>query len=371
MKVIREVGTSDATWARDVSNAMAEILDGTDPVGLAAVEHNADMSTAHTVLNALPKHIGGIFDISAENLLGLVGRETFRAYFHPRRIATSHTEIERDIPEEASAPARAFRKSMGYRDMVGMLAYPDPGAAIVLCAVRRDVVKLDLTERQFMTRVALHLQAAYRLRRRPDTVVAEIAPEGRVLHREVDAPTNQTLSAHVAQVERAQSRDGGMELWPALVDGRYSLVERGMGRSKRYLVIENAPEAQPMRALTSRQAEVVAQAARGLSAKMVGYAMGLSSSAVAGHLLEAAAKVGVASRLELVRVAAMLSRDPRAGFADTALTAAERDVLELLQLGLSNEEIAKMRSRSVRTIANQVASLLRKTGRPSRRGLFG
>ncbi|MFO0741147.1 MAG: helix-turn-helix transcriptional regulator [Labilithrix sp.] len=48
------------------------------------------------------------------------------------------------------------------------------------------------------------------------------------------------------------------------------------------------------------------------------------------------------------------------------LTAAEREVLGLLREGLSNEEIAQMRSRSARTVANQVAALLRKTGTRSR-----
>jgi DNA-binding NarL/FixJ family response regulator len=73
--------------------------------------------------------------------------------------------------------------------------------------------------------------------------------------------------------------------------------------------------------------------------------------------------------MELVRLAAMLTRDPRARFTEIALTDAERDVLDLLQNGLSNEQIASMRSRSVRTIANQVASLLRKTKSGSRREL--
>ena len=48
------------------------------------------------------------------------------------------------------------------------------------------------------------------------------------------------------------------------------------------------------------------------------------------------------------------------------LTAAERDVLARVARGESNAAIAKARKTSVRTIANQVASLLRKTGAASR-----
>jgi DNA-binding NarL/FixJ family response regulator len=73
--------------------------------------------------------------------------------------------------------------------------------------------------------------------------------------------------------------------------------------------------------------------------------------------------------MDLVRLGAMLAHDPRARFDHIALTPSKEHVLELVGRGLSNAEIAKLRSRSARTIANQVASLLRKTRLPSRRAL--
>ncbi len=48
------------------------------------------------------------------------------------------------------------------------------------------------------------------------------------------------------------------------------------------------------------------------------------------------------------------------------LSTAEADVLARLARGQSNAEIAKARKTSARTVANQVASLLRKTGAASR-----
>ena len=48
------------------------------------------------------------------------------------------------------------------------------------------------------------------------------------------------------------------------------------------------------------------------------------------------------------------------------LTAAERAVLARVVRGETNQAIARARKTSVRTIANQVASLLRKTGAASR-----
>lgn len=48
------------------------------------------------------------------------------------------------------------------------------------------------------------------------------------------------------------------------------------------------------------------------------------------------------------------------------LTDAEISVLMLILAGLSNEEIARARGRSLRTVANQVASILEKSGAASR-----
>jgi DNA-binding NarL/FixJ family response regulator len=99
------------------------------------------------------------------------------------------------------------------------------------------------------------------------------------------------------------------------------------------------------------------------------YALGLSPARVSQALALASAKVGTATNLELVRLGALLTRDPRLEAPAARLTSSEREVLDLLQQGLSNEAIAKMRARSVRTIAIQVAALLRKTGTSSRREL--
>ena len=52
-----------------------------------------------------------------------------------------------------------------------------------------------------------------------------------------------------------------------------------------------------------------------------------------------------------------------------ALSAAERAVVDLAARGWSNAQIARARDVSERTVANQVAAALRKTGAGSRRAL--
>jgi DNA-binding CsgD family transcriptional regulator len=50
-------------------------------------------------------------------------------------------------------------------------------------------------------------------------------------------------------------------------------------------------------------------------------------------------------------------------------TAAEREVLALIARGMSNAGVARARGTAQRTVANQIAALLRKTGCGSRREL--
>jgi DNA-binding CsgD family transcriptional regulator len=106
-----------------------------------------------------------------------------------------------------------------------------------------------------------------------------------------------------------------------------------------------------------------------LSGKWTAYSLGLSESSVSEALSSAACKFGVSSRTRLVAIAAELVRGDEARDPDVAFTGAEHDVLAMVAHGMSNEAIARARGRSVRTIANQVAALLRKTGAGSRRSL--
>lgn len=57
---------------------------------------------------------------------------------------------------------------------------------------------------------------------------------------------------------------------------------------------------------------------------------------------------------------------PVAAKESLALTRSEKDILAMLAQGASNAEIARARRTSIRTVANQIAKLLRKFGVRSR-----
>lgn len=222
-----------------------------------------------------------------------------------------------------------------------MLHSRDGGAPAHLHAARAQLVL-----------AGLQLETGFRLRRGPELQLAVLDPDGRV-------------------IDSSLACEGEDDVLTLLIHGQLALVPRGTEALRRYLVVETQASTRALRALTATEAEILRHASRGLPSKLVAYTLGLSPSKVSARLASAAAKMGATSPRELTRVAALLTRGPACEDAGTLLTQAERHVLALLRRGLSNSEIARARERSVRTVANQVASLLRKTTCSSRRALFG
>jgi DNA-binding CsgD family transcriptional regulator len=376
LEAIHAPARGDAAWADDVNETLTAILPRAIGVGMVGVEHTPDFLRAENLFVAPPPSMPEVREMAAA-VTTMTGPQVLRPLLHPDHPVTSHLEVASELPPETVETMAAMRRSIGAHDVLGIVVNPTPNVSVISYAVFDEPIAMSPYERRLLTQIALHLEAGYRLRRRPEIVVAEISADGKVLHRTGDAPDAARLGRQAARLKRARSREargtaGAIDLWPALVAGRMSLVERRVGSRGSYLVVENPIEATSSRALTKAEADVVALASRGLSTKLVAYALGVASSTVSARLAAAASKLGVTTRDELVRLAALLAGSPRKDADEPfpALTDAERDVLELLRRGMSNREIAEARSRSVRTIANQVASLLRKTRSGSRRGLL-
>jgi DNA-binding NarL/FixJ family response regulator len=135
------------------------------------------------------------------------------------------------------------------------------------------------------------------------------------------------------------------------------------------LIMDNPPIAEEHARFSPREVDVVRAAARGFPGKHIAYSLGISSAAVSDNLRSAALKLGLPTRHDLVRVTASMLGQRPSTLAAEQLTPAERDVLELLRRGLTNQQIAALRGRSINTVKNQVAALMRKTGGESRRAL--
>ena len=287
------------------------------------------------------------------------------AYFKPAPICVLQSELERaGIRSEL---AREGRRHAGVGDMLGIRLSPEPGLAAVLSFLVDHPVSLSRRERLVLSRIGLHVETAIRLRLRPEAVRMAFDPSCRILYDTVEEGRQIAATVRDVEAARADAR-ARIAAWTALVRGEYSLVEREDRGKRLYLLLENAPETRARRSFTKREAAIVRRAARAFSGKMIAYSLGISEPAVSEGLSSAAAKLNLTSPVELARLArAMLDRAPT--FDDATLSTSEREVLALLLEGKSNLEIARARGRSDRTIANQVAAILRKTGAESRRAL--
>lgn len=140
-------------------------------------------------------------------------------------------------------------------------------------------------------------------------------PTGRVEHAEGEGAgrtAREVLRSAVVRVERARTRGGkpgsdSVSAWNALVEGRWSLVDRFDHDGKRYILARrNEPGAHDLRALSARECAVAQLAAVGKANKLIAYELGLSESTVATHLASAIRKLGVRTRVELIELVARL-----------------------------------------------------------------
>lgn len=154
-----------------------------------------------------------------------------------------------------------------------------------------------------------------------------------------------------------------------LASGTYAIERRPSNDGGHCYAVMERPADAARRRLSERQATVLALSARGLSGKAAASETGISPSHFSRELAEVASKVGCSNRTEVVWLATVLARGQARVPRSFALSPAERHVLELVQRGLSNAAIARLRSSSERTVANQVSGILVKTGLPTRRSL--
>ncbi len=362
----------DAAWAARVLEACRRLFSETafiNIVGVVLPEPGAAID--------VPFSAGYQYRGAAETQLrafDAISRSALLTLFFPPTLVNSHRHLERRLPADARALLQQLRRETGISDALGLVLQPALGESVVISTGIPHASAPTRHERRRLTQLALHLEAGLRARRRPQEVKAVVESNGRVVHLEPGAPSRENLRHSVRMTERARTRRHrraaeSLDLWTALIDGHASLVERSEGGRRRYLVVGNPPLRRPMRSLGSAERDVVSAAARGLSAKLIAYSLGISNPTVSSRLESAATKLGLSSRTELVRLAARLSVPERATAELAGLTRVQREVLDLIADGLTNAEIAARRGRSIHTIANQVTGLLARTGAPTRRAL--
>jgi DNA-binding CsgD family transcriptional regulator len=224
------------------------------------------------------------------------------------------------------ANTREVRESLlplvGARDMLNVRATnPDHASGVAIGACTRNIVNVAPRTRAAFGRVAAHIVAAARLRRavRQDSTLstaqaadAVFDSRGALLHAEGDATSTGarralvTAVAHVMSSRgslRKESSERALEIWRALVSGRWSIVEHCDTDGKRLILARrnHASVPQPA-ALNGNERLVALYTSWGHSNKLIAYELGLSASTVSSLLRSALRKLGLGSRSELLRV---------------------------------------------------------------------
>jgi DNA-binding CsgD family transcriptional regulator len=137
---------------------------------------------------------------------------------------------------------------------------------------------------------------------------AVLSPAGRVLDARgaVARRSLPSLVDAVRRSERARSRKASHEeklaLWRAMVEGRWSIVESEERDGRRFLLAcRNEPRTVALRGLSARERAIAQCAALGHPYKYIAYELGVSVSLVAATLKDVTRKLGLRSRVDLIR----------------------------------------------------------------------
>ena len=269
---------------------------------------------------------------TAENAMPVPVLEQALAGATPEYVEHSwrrlHAATASEVPGWNDEPSRRnFFDSIGLQDVLAINAYDPSGVGCMIGTPLPRVVRLRKRERSLYERLAMHLSAAFRLRRRLRDAEAILSTSGALLDAKADdvkeARARASLQDAVRDIERARGKmrredpDGAVLSWRALVSARWSVVDHFESDGKRLLVaFANAPAPVPVAKLSDREGHVLARIAKGQTTKQVAYELGIADSTVRVLLLRAMRTLGVKTRDQAIaRYGALASvqtktRDP-------------------------------------------------------------
>lgn len=195
----------------------------------------------------------------------------------------------------------------GVRDLLPSFGVVDErrvfGLYVPLEAVRVE----PRSNRRKLELLGAHLASARRARDHSEDE-AWLTPDGRLVDALGEAVAQrERLREVVRQVDRARASarddDDGFALWPALVEGRWSLLDRFDADGRRFVVARrNPPDLRAHVGLEGTEARVARLVGMGQSSKYVAYTLGLSEATVSRLLDTAMLKLRVRTRADLVRL---------------------------------------------------------------------
>jgi DNA-binding CsgD family transcriptional regulator len=206
----------------------------------------------------------------------------------------------------------------GIWDTLGMKILDECGCGVFVGIAMPEMPADPGSVQRAWTQIGAHIASSFRLRRmlrqsegllEPAEVIFE--PGGAPRHVEPDTePELPVLQEAVERMQQVRSGgEAGLDLWQALTDGRWSLVDTFDTDGKRFVVaVRNDPRWPDPRRLAAEERQVAIAAANGHANKMIAYQLGVPESTVSTRLSSAMRKLGCRSRVELIRLVRLLTR---------------------------------------------------------------
>lgn len=322
-----DLGSDDSAWLSQLLESIAPVLDQGFGIAGYFYEFPDDLlRMGHTKFIGCPE---ALFDSLVRVSPDVSDEEGKRIYAGGPCKPLSQSVEPRFL--------QAVLSTSGVADILTVIA-SDLGPGSSGCAwgapVDRVTCAFPARLARSMERVARHVATARRLRAAlrtagaasfVDGADAVLTPKGRLLHANEDfqvKPTQNLLArevearAHARGAVRRSDPEQAIELWRAMVSGKWSLVDAVDTDGKRFVLARrNTPDLRDPAALTPGERRVAALAARGHSTKLIAYELGLSSPTVSQHLDNALSKLKLRSRVELVALYASGRARKEAGSA--------------------------------------------------------
>jgi DNA-binding CsgD family transcriptional regulator len=291
-----------------VEHAIPLVPDATRGVAFAL-----DASNPTAPKLGVPVAVGVDRDFPLELLHAMEANANLTRYFKRKVASASEVlgtgKIEGDVVGD-------FVLAHGAPDSFGCVALDAEGRGVVVCTDLASVRRLSRSFRARWELLAAHVAAARRLRKRSAEGATEdcvVDPGGRVVHAQGDAAARgvrDKLRDAVVARDRARTRpvrahpEEALALWPGLVSGRWSLVDRFERDGRRFVVATcNEPAPAGPLALSLRERQVLGHLAQGDSVKLAAYSLGLAPSTVSTIAQSVLLKLRVRSIAQLAGLA--------------------------------------------------------------------
>lgn len=315
---------SDASWLTELLRRARPSLDR----GLGVVAYFNDYDGGPGAHAHSPVAIGcpDGWRTSFEAMGSAATTEVVTRLRQPGPVTTLSANMGRRLFARLQPIIKQVAHPIGMRDWLGIKVADPTGRGVTLAAPLRRVSRPSAGAVAKWSRIASHVAAGYRLRRRlasarPSSGVphdwsaaaeAILQPDGRKVAEatgEAAAPdAREALLFATAQMDRARGRlrrtdpEEAVAIWLGLVGGRWSLVDQEDRDGRRYVLAyrNEAHVPGPTPVLTERERQVVAYAALGHSNKLIAYELGVAPSTVSMLLARAQAKLRAPSKNEML-----------------------------------------------------------------------